>query len=180
VEEGGVSRTALYRHFDAAGALLYVGISMNTIQRTAQHKHGAKWFQRIARIDIEWHPTRSAALTAEAIAIAKENPECNQQRPNVCKVVAPKTAAPLQFYAVEHELTRRIDGWYARYEDAVHLLGWFRTVFARDRFRLVADPFGEPRNWLRPDWKLRSVEHADWSATEPDYAAGDAYDREAA
>lgn len=44
-------RTALYRHFDAAGALLYVGISLNSIQRTAQHKHGAL-FVDWQRVDI--------------------------------------------------------------------------------------------------------------------------------
>lgn len=74
-------RTALYRHFDAAGALLYVGISLNTIQRTQQHKHGARWFEQIARIDIEWHDSRPAALTAEAIAIAMEAPQFNIARP---------------------------------------------------------------------------------------------------
>lgn len=76
-----MTRTALYRHFDASGALLYVGISLNTIQRTQQHQHGARWFERIARIDIEWHSSRPAALTAEAIAIASESPVFNIARP---------------------------------------------------------------------------------------------------
>lgn len=74
-------RTALYRHFDAAGALLYVGISLDTIQRTRQHRQGAHWYERIARIEIEWFSTRPLAMTAEAIAIAKEVPECNRARP---------------------------------------------------------------------------------------------------
>lgn len=78
-----MSRTALYRHFDSGGLLLYVGISLDTIRRTQQHKHGARWFERIGRIDIEWHPTRPAALAAEAIAIARECPECNLAQPRV-------------------------------------------------------------------------------------------------
>jgi hypothetical protein len=74
-------KTALYRHFDAAGALLYVGISLNSIQRTSQHRHGAKWFEQIARISIEWLPSRNDALTAETIAIAREGPLWNVVRP---------------------------------------------------------------------------------------------------
>lgn len=74
-------KTALYRHFDSQDRLLYVGISLDTIRRTQQHRLGARWFERIARIDIEWYPSRPAALTAEAIAIARESPECNLARP---------------------------------------------------------------------------------------------------
>lgn len=76
-------RTALYRHFDAAGGLLYVGISLDTIRRTQQHRSGAHWFGRIARIQIDWHDSRSAALAAEAIAIASEGPAFNIQRPTL-------------------------------------------------------------------------------------------------
>lgn len=78
---GCMSRTALYRHFDAAGALLYVGISLSTVQRLSQHKQRAGWYDQIASVTIEWHPTREAALTAEAIAIAKEGPLWNVVRP---------------------------------------------------------------------------------------------------
>lgn len=70
-------RTALYRHFDADGALLYVGISLNSIQRTSQHSHGAHWFQRISRIVIEWHESRELAEAAERKAIGCELPAFN-------------------------------------------------------------------------------------------------------
>ncbi|WP_448679960.1 GIY-YIG nuclease family protein [Pseudomonas nicosulfuronedens] len=71
----------LYRHFDADGALLYVGISLNAISRLAQHKDHAHWFQLIARVEIEQHPSREAAIQAEKIAITKENPRHNLVRP---------------------------------------------------------------------------------------------------
>ncbi len=45
-------KVALYRHFDAAGKLLYVGVSLDTIRRTAQHAHGAQWFHEISSIEI--------------------------------------------------------------------------------------------------------------------------------
>lgn len=76
-------KTALYRHFDAAGRLLYVGISLNALQRLGQHSYGAAWFDHIATVTIEQHPTRGDALTAEAIAIAKESPLWNIVRPSV-------------------------------------------------------------------------------------------------
>lgn len=72
MEVGG--RTALYRHFDATGALLYVGISLNAVSRLAQHRMTSAWFDQIARIEIEWHPTRTVACNAERLAIQTENP----------------------------------------------------------------------------------------------------------
>lgn len=67
-------RTALYRHFDASGELLYVGISLNTVARTQQHAYGALWFEQIKRIEIEWHANRPAAEAAEVQAIRSELP----------------------------------------------------------------------------------------------------------
>ena len=34
----------LYRHFDRLGELLYVGISISTMRRLAQHKTQSAWF----------------------------------------------------------------------------------------------------------------------------------------
>ena len=67
-------RTALYRHWNADGELLYVGISLNAVSRLAQHRIEANWFDDIARVDIEWHPTREAAESAERSAIKTEHP----------------------------------------------------------------------------------------------------------
>lgn len=67
-------RTALYRHFNAAGDLLYVGISLNAVARLCQHRQAAPWFPDIARVEIEWLPTREAALDAEKAAIRSERP----------------------------------------------------------------------------------------------------------
>lgn len=69
-----MTRTALYRHFDGGGMLLYVGISLNTVARTQQHRAGAKWFDQIARIEIEWYQTRVEAEDAEKAAIQAEAP----------------------------------------------------------------------------------------------------------
>lgn len=84
--------THLYRHFDDAGKLLYVGISLNAAARLSQHMRAARWKGRIARVEIETHPSRTAALRAEAEAIVAERPPFNIQgtkrrRPNKPKHV---------------------------------------------------------------------------------------------
>lgn len=70
-------RTALYRHFDAAGELLYVGISLCAIGRLAQHRMDKQWYQDIARVEVEWLPDRDTALAAEKLAIQTERPRYN-------------------------------------------------------------------------------------------------------
>jgi predicted GIY-YIG superfamily endonuclease len=69
--------TGLYRHFDADGLLLYVGISSKPPQRLAEHARGSDWAKAIARVTIEWFETREAALAAEANAIRDEAPIFN-------------------------------------------------------------------------------------------------------
>lgn len=73
--------TALYRHFDKDGALLYVGISLNHMARLAQHRDASHWFPHIARMTVEWLPDRAAAMEAERLAILNENPAHNVKRP---------------------------------------------------------------------------------------------------
>lgn len=64
----------LYRHFDASGALLYVGISLSAVQRLGQHRHNSHWFESIARIEIETFMSRAQVLIAERSAIEAERP----------------------------------------------------------------------------------------------------------
>src|SRR6516165_2240870 len=78
----------LYRHFDGNGQLLYVGISLSTVSRLSQHRHGSDWFAEIRNVTIEDFPTREAAVAAEQAAIAAEKPRYNLL---LCK--PPKTKA---------------------------------------------------------------------------------------
>ena len=68
----------VYRFMDAAGRLLYVGCSGNLGQRLASHG-GKPWFPEVATIAVEHYATRTAALWAEAHAIATESPVHNTQ-----------------------------------------------------------------------------------------------------
>jgi predicted GIY-YIG superfamily endonuclease len=67
----------LYRHFDEAGSLLYVGISLSAVNRLSRHSHGSRWFSEIARVEIEKFGTREAAHEAETEAIRRERPKYN-------------------------------------------------------------------------------------------------------
>lgn len=71
------SPTSLYRHFDDAGALLYVGISLSWPARTRAHAQGSRWFEQVAKVEIEHFPTRALALEAERKAIQSESPKFN-------------------------------------------------------------------------------------------------------
>lgn len=66
--------TALYRLYDANDVLLYLGITFSPQARWEQHRNRTHWFHQVARKEVEWYPTRSAALAAEEKATALETP----------------------------------------------------------------------------------------------------------
>ena len=66
--------TNLYRHYDKANTLLYIGISLNSIARLNQHRGHSDWFKDITNVKIENFYTRDAALEAERTAIIAEKP----------------------------------------------------------------------------------------------------------
>lgn len=71
------SPTTLYRLYDSADDLLYIGIGGNPGRRFEQHRTEKPWWGDVARIALEHHPTRDAALKAELTAIRTENPRHN-------------------------------------------------------------------------------------------------------
>ena len=76
------SATALYRHYDSSGALLYIGISVNPFRRTYEHTRVGEWMKSVVRIEVEYYETRSEALYAEARAIDDELPSNNVNHSN--------------------------------------------------------------------------------------------------
>lgn len=69
--------TYLYRLYDAAGVLLYVGISHDAEVRRAQHAHTQPWGWQVVRMVAELLDTRHDARLAEAEAIRREGPRYN-------------------------------------------------------------------------------------------------------
>lgn len=74
-----MAKTSLYRHFDADGVLLYVGISIDHISRLLQHRYGSDWFYDIASVTIEHFDTPEEAVEAENLAIVGEKPVYNKK-----------------------------------------------------------------------------------------------------
>lgn len=71
-------RTALYRHFDGDGGLLYIGISKDPEGRWMAHRGNREpWIHLATRRTDEWFDSRHAALAAEARAIRAERPRFN-------------------------------------------------------------------------------------------------------
>jgi hypothetical protein len=81
--------TALYRHFDADGRLLYVGISIQAFGRLCRHQKGSPWWLKIARVTVEQFGSRSAAEDAELRAIKTELPVYNKRHKPKIELVEP-------------------------------------------------------------------------------------------
>lgn len=68
---------ALYRFRDAAGQLLYIGITVDIAGRFPRHAAEKPWWRDVTRIDVEALPGRAEALEAERAAIQAERPVHN-------------------------------------------------------------------------------------------------------
>lgn len=72
-------RTAVYRCYDAAGTLLYIGSSNNPKFRYSEHARNVlkPWWPQVVRKDETWYDNRAAAQTAEIEAVKTEAPVHN-------------------------------------------------------------------------------------------------------
>jgi hypothetical protein len=69
--------TAVYRLFDRAGVLLYVGMTHDVATRWREHRRRKAWWDQVAREDLTSYPTRGEAEEAELHAIVTEDPRHN-------------------------------------------------------------------------------------------------------
>ena len=70
----------VYRLFDRAGRLLYIGATYSVPLRMENHRYSTPWFADVARVESESYPTRREAFAAEAAAIQAEVPLRNVRR----------------------------------------------------------------------------------------------------
>lgn len=127
--------TQLYRHFAADGELLYIGISLSTIARLAQHAEHSHWFKRISRVEIQAYPNRRAAMEAEKDAISREQPTFNIKRPPGAasdKAIAAEVRSLLRWHVREslQNLERSIVAYRPLYsvEDVAKELGLMQSI----------------------------------------------------
>lgn len=69
----------LYRYYDADDALLYVGISKDSVVRHKQHA-SKYWHSQVVTIKVERHESRELLESAERAVISREMPMHNKQR----------------------------------------------------------------------------------------------------
>lgn len=69
--------TFVYRCYDAAERLIYVGCSVSPRTRMENHRASSWWFPQVARVRYTIFPHRDYALRMERRAIAEENPRWN-------------------------------------------------------------------------------------------------------
>jgi hypothetical protein len=94
-----VPKAYLYRHWDAEGKLLYVGVTTSPRARTRQHLKDSRWIDLSVEMTVEPHPSRAAAEEAEAAAITSERPLFNEAGTDV------EARRRLVEYLVEHGRT---------------------------------------------------------------------------
>ena len=70
----------VYRCYDGAGRLLYVGISANGYGRLEAHRRGSPWWSHVRRVRVEQYRDRGAASAAEAICVRDELPIHNLRK----------------------------------------------------------------------------------------------------
>jgi predicted GIY-YIG superfamily endonuclease len=99
-----VSITTLYRFYNTADELLYVGISEKGPERWKAHRKDKPWWTDVARTTTEHYDTRTEALDAERAAIIAEHPKHNvvHNRPPSPKPSYPVTpTAVSDLWAIE-------------------------------------------------------------------------------
>lgn len=76
-----VTPHAVYRFFDDAGILLYVGCTSDPKKRCVCHRTQSTWATQIDRVSVKWFPGWLQAARAEAEAIMDERPKHNRISP---------------------------------------------------------------------------------------------------
>lgn len=66
--------TALYKYFDDAGRLLYIGITGDLANREQGHIGSSRWMELTASSTVQRYPSREDALKVEREAIEAEHP----------------------------------------------------------------------------------------------------------
>ena len=86
---------AVYRLYDDAGTLLYIGSAYDPAKRSRAHRD-KPWWPLVVRREDEWHPSREAAYVAETESIREGLPLGNKiSGPGAVAAPAPKPKVKL-------------------------------------------------------------------------------------
>jgi predicted GIY-YIG superfamily endonuclease len=153
----GEDPTTLYRIFNKAGELIYIGITNNISKRLVHHASMSLWWPLKDRVETQEFVSRRAAEAAERAAIRAEVPTYNRcsvavderkQRGMAPPPVAPqeerKERKPRTINELLAWLTWKDPRWnicgYTVYEDGIDIhgmdsVGWFIPLANPEAFR---------------------------------------------
>jgi excinuclease UvrABC nuclease subunit len=98
-----VKKPAVYRMFDADGALLYVGRSIDALQRLSSHRKVKAWWTDVATVTVTHYDDELEACRDELAAISSEQPKYNAQ----CRELLTCRDAQYRAAAAERRLEKR-------------------------------------------------------------------------
>lgn len=81
-------RRTVYRYYDAADRLLYVGCTQDVKKRSVQHRYHSPWWKEAAKVTLAEFDCERDALAAEQDAIQRESPRFNVMHSLLPRVIA--------------------------------------------------------------------------------------------
>lgn len=113
----------VYRAYDSAGRLLYIGYTNNPVSRFMSHRsQGSTWLPYAASVSWEPHSTRRAGLAAESAAIEAERPPYNERGNRAGRAVPDSEMADIALMDLLRGAPGRVETVYDRKRDAMRAL----------------------------------------------------------
>lgn len=107
---------SVYQYHDAAGVLLYVGVTSRDIRRTQEHAETKAWWPLTTGCAIEHYPTREMALAREAELIRKYKPPFNtvhnDRKAEAQEYYLSKAKTPAPMSPASPSIKERRANWY--------------------------------------------------------------------
>jgi len=119
-----IKKTAVYKHKNEKGEIIYVGVATSAAQRSIQHLNASEWKEEIVTIDVEWMPNRLAAEVKEIELIKELRPKYNKTYNDGLHVDL-AVARKLQtfFDTAKKKNTEELSNYYATIEN----INWHNT-----------------------------------------------------
>jgi DNA-binding transcriptional regulator YhcF (GntR family) len=97
-------RYTLYHFWDASGALLYIGRTVNPRSRWGEHSWVQPWWLEVASVTVEHFADHAALVAAETAAIKAEHPRHNvvHNRPKAAKVASHRSRSQTVRFVCKH------------------------------------------------------------------------------
>ena len=105
----------LYRCYNAANDLMYVGVTYHISPRKSQHRKNWPWFAQVVRVDAEEYRWRRDALMAELTAIENEKPRHNFM--GIKRPMNPETHQDGHIVWWEEDIRKWRGEWYDKSND---------------------------------------------------------------